>query len=186
MDAMLRGAKHQATSHAGAAHGLRLLVVDDDEAARTLYMALLEQIDGVDSVAAAADGVEAVHLAQTVEFDVVVLDLNMPRLEGVEAAVGITALQPALAIAVQSSDLNALRRRADGLDLALFDKLALEHLVAWVADEVDRASRSNRPRHVGRDHSCARCGYGVATDPPPLRCPMCACETDWVEAAPAS
>jgi rubrerythrin len=109
----------------------------------------------------------------------------MPRLDGVEAAVAMGALQPALAIAVHSSDSDALRRRADGLDLALFDKLHFDGLASWVADEVARrrASRPAPPRWVGRDLSCARCGYGVATNPPPLRCPMCASETEWVDAA---
>jgi len=33
----------------------------------------------------------------------------------------------------------------------------------------------------GPDLCCGSCGYGVATDPPPGRCPMCNSETDWVE-----
>ena len=173
-------AKDQRTSRAARARELRLLVADDNEAVRTHYVTLLEQIDG--SVVAAADGVEAVQLARAAEFDLAVLDLNMPRLDGVEAAVAMAALQPALAIAVHSSDPDALRGRAHGLDLALFDKLQFDALVSWVAAEVARR-RASRPAPPRLDLSCARCGYGVATDPPPLRCPMCDGETDWVAAA---
>ena len=175
-------AKDERTSRPARARELRLLVADDDEALRTHYVTLLEQIDGVGSVVAAADGVEAVQLARAAELDLAVLDLNMPRLDGVEAAVAIAALQPALAIAVHSSDPDALRGRAHGLDLALFDKLQFDGLVSWVGDEVARR-RASGPTPPRLDLSCAHCGYGVATDPPPRRCPMCDSETDWVAAA---
>lgn len=178
-------AKDQRTSRPARARELRLLVADDDEAVRTHYVTLLEQIDGVGSVVAAADGVEAVQLARVAEFDLAVLDLNMPRLDGVKAAAAMAALQPAPAIAVHSSDPDALRGRADGLDLSLFDKLQFDGLVSWVAAEVARR-RAPRPAARRLDLSCARCSYGVATDSPPLRCPMCGSETDWVAPRPAA
>jgi CheY-like chemotaxis protein len=170
-------------SRSARPHELRLLVVDDDETLRKLYVALLKQIDGVDSVAAAADGVEAVELARTTELNIAVLDLNMPGLDGVEAATAMAALQPSLSIALQSSDLDELQYRADGLDFAVFDKLRFDDLASWVTREVAR-SRAQRPtRMPTRDLSCVRCGYGVVTGSPPPRCPMCNGETDWVDAA---
>jgi CheY-like chemotaxis protein/predicted RNA-binding Zn-ribbon protein involved in translation (DUF1610 family) len=162
------------------AHNVRLLVVDDDAAVRTLYVALLEEVDGVGSVVAAADGAEAVRLARSVELDVAVLDLDMPRLDGVTAALELAALQPTLAIALQSSDPESLRRRAGALGFPLFDKVDFDRIVAWVEGEVEGVHRraAASPSGFG-DLSCARCGYGIATDSPPQHCPMCGRATRW-------
>src|SRR5829696_7953181 len=86
------------------ARDARLLVVDDDEPVRTLYVTLLKNVAGVSSVVAAVDGVEAVEVAKDVALDVAVLDLNMPRLDGIETALALAALQPSLSIALHSSD----------------------------------------------------------------------------------
>ena len=177
-------AKDQRTHRPSRRCGLRLLVADDDATVRTLYVTLLKRIDGVDSIVAVADGIEAVRVANVCALDVAVLDLSMPRLDGLGEAGAMAALQPSMSIAVHSSDPDALRRRAEGLDLVLFDKLEFDGLASWVADEVARRRGfgSAPTRRLSRDHSCVRCGYGVATDPPPRRCPMCASGTDWVAA----
>src|SRR5215212_2469019 len=119
----------------------RLLVVDDDEPVRTLYVALLENVAGVGPVVAAGDGADAVQVAKKLALDVAVLDLNMPRLDGIEAALALAALQPSLSIALHSSDPDTLRQRARGLDFAVFDKVEFDRLVAWVEGEVERLRR---------------------------------------------
>jgi CheY-like chemotaxis protein len=116
--------------------GVRVLVADDDKAARMLYVTLLTDVAGVDTVVAAADGTEAVRCAKVHALDLAVLDLNMPRLDGVAAAQELLALQPSLAVALHSSDPADLHRRARGLGALLFDKLGFEELVAWVEAEV--------------------------------------------------
>jgi CheY-like chemotaxis protein len=114
--------------------GARVLVADDDPAIRTLYAELFSRVDGVGTLVAVEDGAEAVAAARVLRLDVAVLDLFMPRLDGVEAAEALAVLQPSLAIALNSSDHELLRRRADGLELPLFDKLQLDELVDWVAE----------------------------------------------------
>jgi CheY-like chemotaxis protein len=178
---MVAASTDRRASRSARPRELRLLVVDDDETLRKLYVTLLKEIDGVDSVAAAADGVEAVELARAAELDIAVLDLDMPGLDGVETANAMAALQPSLSIALQSSDLDELQYRAGGLNLAVLDKLRLDDLVSWVTHEAAR--RRVRRLKPSRDLCCFRCGYGVAIASPPLRCPMCNCETDWVGAA---
>jgi two-component system response regulator MprA len=159
---------------------VRLLVVDDDEAMRTLCVTLLKEVEGVGSVVAAADGAEAVQLGEALEFDLAVLDLNMPRLDGVETALRLTDLQPSLRIALQSADADALRQRAQGLDVAVFEKAELDRLVAWVGAEVERSGMPrSRARTGRRDLRCARCGYGIVSDDPPERCPMCGRSAIW-------
>jgi DNA-binding NarL/FixJ family response regulator len=64
---------------------LRILLADDHQILRHSLRALLER-EGLDVVAEAEDGERAVALAQSLRPDVAVLDLSMPRLNGIEAA----------------------------------------------------------------------------------------------------
>jgi DNA-binding NarL/FixJ family response regulator len=65
---------------------LRLLVADDHDIVRNGVRMLLEEKPGWEVVAEAADGREAVEKAKLVQPDVTILDLNMPELNGLEAA----------------------------------------------------------------------------------------------------
>jgi CheY-like chemotaxis protein len=114
---------------------VRVLIAEDDAALRTLYVCLFEEIPGVQSVVEAQDGAEAVAIAAEVPLEVAVLDFNMPLLNGVDAALRMGALQPSLRIALHSSDPSALRDRAHGLGLPLFDKLHGDRLTAWVEEQ---------------------------------------------------
>jgi DNA-binding NarL/FixJ family response regulator len=64
---------------------IRVLVADDQELVRTGFRMILDTEDGIDVVAQAADGVEAVELARRHVPDVVLMDVRMPRLDGIEA-----------------------------------------------------------------------------------------------------
>jgi DNA-binding NarL/FixJ family response regulator len=65
---------------------IRVLVADDQALVRTGFRMILDTEDGIDVVAQAADGVEAVELARRHVPDVVLMDVRMPRLDGIEAA----------------------------------------------------------------------------------------------------
>jgi DNA-binding NarL/FixJ family response regulator len=71
----------------------RVLLADDATAVRQRVKSLLER-EGFDVVGEAADGQEAVTLAQTLDPDVAVLDLSMPKLSGMGAAREIQRLCP--------------------------------------------------------------------------------------------
>ena len=66
--------------------------------------------------------------------------MNMPRLDGVEAARRLRALQPTLPIALHSSDPELLRQRAAGLGLPLFDKIDFDRLLAWVEQQANASA----------------------------------------------
>ena len=80
---------------------LRILLADDHLAVRQGLKALFER-EGIDVVAEAADGKDAVRAALELSVDVVVLDFAMPGLNGVEAARQITASAPGTAIILLS------------------------------------------------------------------------------------
>ena len=103
------------SARAASSPAVRVLVADDDESQRILYGSLVLGLPGVTSVVAAQDGVEAVRVAGALALHVAILDLNMPRLDGVEAALRLSATQPSLRIALHSSDPDELRQRAHGL-----------------------------------------------------------------------
>ncbi len=76
-----------------AQDGVRVLLVDDHDLFRTGLRNLLEE-QGVDVVAEAGTGMEAISLVRELAPDVVVMDLNMPGISGVDATRQITAMAP--------------------------------------------------------------------------------------------
>lgn len=62
-----------------------VLVVDDQELVRAGLRALLDRVEDIDVVAEAVDGVEAVAMARELRPRVVLMDIRMPRLDGIEA-----------------------------------------------------------------------------------------------------
>ena len=69
---------------------LRLILVDDQEMYRLGFRMLLETQEGVEVVGEAEDGRAAVDLIERVETDIVLMDVRMPRMNGIEATRTIT------------------------------------------------------------------------------------------------
>jgi DNA-binding NarL/FixJ family response regulator len=70
---------------------LRVLIVDDQELLRAGFRRLLESEDGIEVVGEAADGAEAIAETRRLEPDVVLMDIRMPRIDGIEATRRIAA-----------------------------------------------------------------------------------------------
>jgi len=99
---------------------VRVLVADDQALVREGLMTLLQATPGIEPVADAADGAEAIELAARHRPDVILMDLRMPNVDGVQATREIRAAQPHTEIVVltthadEASILDALRAGARG------------------------------------------------------------------------
>lgn len=69
----------------------KVLVVDDEQLLRTAFSSLIRAEDDLEVVGEAADGREAVAMAARLSPDVVVMDIRMPLMDGIEATRRITA-----------------------------------------------------------------------------------------------
>lgn len=94
-------------------HIARVLIADDHPTTREGLCALLEREEDMEVVAQAADGREAVSLFQTHRPDLTLMDLHMPRMDGLEAAAAIRGEFPqALIVALTSYEGDARVARA--------------------------------------------------------------------------
>jgi DNA-binding NarL/FixJ family response regulator len=105
---------------AGVTDVIRVLLADDQRVVREGLGSLLGMLTGVEVVAAAADGEEAVALAEHHRPDVVLMDLRMPRMDGVEATRRLRERDPDVKVlmlttyADDRSVIDALRAGARG------------------------------------------------------------------------
>lgn len=77
----------------------RILLIDDGNVVRSVVRAFLEQ-KGFDVCGEAADGVEGIEQAKKLKPDLIVLDLAMPRMNGVEAASVLSHTLPGVPIII--------------------------------------------------------------------------------------
>ncbi|MFD8303360.1 response regulator [Streptomyces sp. NPDC059690] len=122
-----------------AAPPVRVLLVDDQELIRTALSMVMADLEDVEVVGEAAGGEEAVGLAGELVPDVVVMDIRMPGMDGIEATRRITGTQGDTRVVVLTTFdddayvYGALRAGASGFlvkDMALDDIIGAVRVVA--------------------------------------------------------
>ena len=81
---------------------IRVVLADDHDLVRSGIKALLSMIDGVEVVAEARDGQELIQLVESLDPDVVMTDISMPRMDGIAAISKIHASHPKVRLLVLS------------------------------------------------------------------------------------
>lgn len=116
---------------------IRVVVVDDHQIVREGLVALLGALEGIEVVGTAADGQDAVHVVGEARPEVVVMDIQMPRLDGIEATRFVTGRQEGVRVVMLTMNED------DDTILAAMRAGASGYLLKGAgAEEVERAIRS--------------------------------------------
>lgn len=140
---------------------MRVLVADDEPLARQRLRDLLAELGGFEVIGDASNGREAIEMADALGPDVVLLDIAMPVLDGLEAARHLsTFAAPPAVVFCTAYDAHAL---------AAFDARAVDYLVKPIrperlAEALERVRRyigegampQSLPQALKRTHLCAR------------------------------
>lgn len=144
---------------------MKLLIVDDEPPARERLRSLLEEIGGYEIVGEAANGEEALAACSDVRPDVVLLDVRMPGISGIEVARHINCLEEPPAVifttAYDQYAVEAFETEAVGYLLKPVRKEKLAHALRHAA-RVSSARLARLARSTGvperREQICARLG----------------------------
>jgi DNA-binding NarL/FixJ family response regulator len=122
---------------------VRVVLVDDHDLFRTGLRNLLEEQEGVQVLGEAADGAEAVQLVREAAPDVVVMDLNMPKMSGVEATKQITAESPltrVIVLTISDQDADVMDAIVAGACGYLLKDATIESVVSGIRSAAIGAS----------------------------------------------
>jgi len=123
---------------------IRVLIADDHGVIRDGLGRLIAALGDIDLVGVAADGEEAVRLCREHSPDVVLMDLDMPRLDGIEATRQITLERPETAVLVLTS-FSDRARILGALGAGACGYLLKDAASAEVADGIRAAARGESP-----------------------------------------
>jgi DNA-binding NarL/FixJ family response regulator len=114
---------------------LRVLIVDDQELVRAGMRMILEAQDDIEVVGEAADGAEAITAAERADPDVVLMDIRMPNMDGVEATRRLEGRRVLILTTFDLDDyvVDALRAGASGFLLKDAPPAELVHAIRVIA-----------------------------------------------------
>src|SRR5512141_813375 len=113
---------------------LRVLIADDVQETRRNTRLMLATIDDVEVVAIAANGIQAVDLAKEHHPDIVLLDINMPQMDGLSAYRRIAQIHPDTGCIIISAEKDTITLRA-AMSIGVQEYL----IKPFTADELEKA-----------------------------------------------
>jgi YesN/AraC family two-component response regulator len=126
---------------------LRVLIADDVQETRRSTRLMLAAIDDVEVVAIAANGVQAVHLAKEHHPDIVLLDINMPEMDGLTAYTEIAKVYPDTGCIIISAEKDTATLRTAmsiGVQEYLIKPFTVEELEAAIGRGRERTEQSRQ------------------------------------------
>jgi DNA-binding NarL/FixJ family response regulator len=142
---------------------IQVLIADDHGVIRDGLGRLIDGLPDIDLVGAAADGAEAVKRAQEIKPDVVLMDLEMPLVDGIEATRQIRSERPEIAVLVLTS-FSDRPRILGALEAGACGYLLKDASSDEVAAGIRAAARGESPL----DPRAARTVLDARTEPDPL------------------
>ena len=127
----------------GMQEDVRVVLVDDHDLFRTGLRNLLEEQDGVQVLGEASNGAEAVQFVRDAAPDVVVMDLNMPTMSGVDATRLITAQSPltrVIVLTISDHDADVMDAIVAGACGYLLKDSSIENVVSGIQSAAVGAS----------------------------------------------
>ena len=125
--------------------GPTILTADDDQRFQAIVRRCLEENPDFSLVGQVADGEQAVRLARELQPDVVLMDISMPRLNGLEATRQIKARQPETKIIIVTlHDEEAYQKAAaeNGADSFLCKKTLLKSLIPTIRQALTKGLKT--------------------------------------------
>lgn len=123
-------------------HPLRVILIDDHALFRSGLLELLER-RGIKVVAAVGDGLEGIRVAKELTYDVILLDIRMPRIDGLETlrrlrAAGVSV--PIIILTTSHEDQDVVRALRSGAQGYLLKDMGPDELVSALYDILNGAT----------------------------------------------
>lgn len=152
----------------------RVLIVDDSALMRKYLREIIEEDRELEVVGAARDGQEAVELNLSLEPDVITMDINMPRLDGLTAIQHIMARRPCPVLVVSSLTQKGALTTFEALELGAVDYVpkpdgTVSLQIKNAAREIRDKIKAVRRVRVGALKYKSRPGSGSAGPAPPAK-----------------
>jgi DNA-binding NarL/FixJ family response regulator len=127
---------------------IQVLIVDDHAIIRHGIRSMLEGYPDIHVVGEARNGLEAIFLVETLRPSIVLMDINMPKMNGIEATAQITNGYPdtsiiGLSVNATTQNYEAIRRA--GAVQLLPKEMAVEELYAAICEAVRNRETSRAP-----------------------------------------
>jgi len=125
---------------------LRVLVADDEEAMRGIMRMIIQKVDGFTVAGEAADGEEALAKVESLKPDVVFLDVEMPKINGIDCARSIQDMNPFITVIFATAYDGYM---SDAFEVYAFDYLVkpfkMERVIQTLERIRDRQTQRGEP-----------------------------------------